>query len=50
MNITVKASDGKGGAAEYKFKVIISSPENDPPYINNSMSNISIKEGFGTQH
>ncbi|MBN1766472.1 MAG: MFS transporter [Sedimentisphaerales bacterium] len=48
-NVKVKASDGKGGIAEYKFKVIITSAENNPPFLSNPISNISRKAGFGSQ-
>jgi Na+/melibiose symporter-like transporter len=46
--ITIIANDGKGGQLIHSIKFLVSSEENNPPYINNSIDNIVKIAGFGT--
>ncbi len=46
--VTVHASDGKGGQLVRQLKYLILTPENNPPFVNNSIDNIVKVKGFNT--
>ncbi len=47
-NITIVASDGNGGQQILHIKFLISSNENNPPFVSHSIDNIVKTSGFGT--
>lgn len=46
--ISVTARDGKGGQLIHQLVFVVVSPENNPPFINNSQDNIIETAGFGS--
>ncbi len=47
-DITVTASDGNGGEVSDVFAVLVSEVPNDPPSIENVLSDLEVEEGFST--
>ena len=46
--IEITANDGKGGQIIHNIKYMVSTPGNNPPYVNNSVDNITETVGFNT--
>jgi Na+/melibiose symporter-like transporter len=45
--VTITATDGRGGSATASFLVRVESEENDPPFVIGSFENLELDEGFG---
>ena len=46
-DMTITATDGRGGSASASFRITVESEENDPPVALASFDNMELDEGFG---